>query len=116
MVEAKPFRVFQLLKETHNYVNLETGAGVCDNNMDEQTWRDVVVGRFKYYYDLETMCVDRAAFCPKATSARISVGGYQPNDDPSSNSRDNDDISKSHITMFQEMCDFTAHPLTADLG
>ena len=69
MVEAKLFRVFQLWKASHNYVNSGTGAGVRGNNTDDQTWWDVVVGRFKYYYDLETVCVDRAEFCPKATSA-----------------------------------------------
>ena len=82
MVEAKLFHVFKRWKETHNYVNSETGAGLRG---DEQSWRDVIVARFKYYYDLETVCGDRAAFCPKTTSARISVGGYKPNDDPSSN-------------------------------
>ena len=39
--------------------------------------------------------VDRAAFCPKATRAQISVVGCQPNEDPSSDSGDDDDVSKS---------------------
>ena len=43
----------------------EIGAGVCGEDVDEQTWRDVVTNRFKYYYDLETVCVDRAAFFPR---------------------------------------------------
>ena len=84
MVEAKLFCVFQLWKDTHNLINSETGTGVCVHDMDEQTWLDVIVGRFKYYYDLETVCVDRAALSSKATRTQISVTGYQPNDDHSS--------------------------------
>ena len=55
------------------------------------------MARLKYYCDLETVCGDLTAFCPKATSARISVGGYQPNDDHSSDLGDDDDVSKSYI-------------------
>ena len=44
----------------------EIGAGVRGKDLDEQTWWDAVTNRFKYYYDLETVCVDRAVFFPKA--------------------------------------------------
>ena len=51
--------------------------------------------KFKYYYDLEGVCGDRAAYCSKATSAQITVTGYPPNDDRhSSDSKEDDDDSK----------------------
>ena len=34
---------------------------------------------FEYYYDLEDVCSDRAAYRPKATSAGITTTGYAPN-------------------------------------
>ena len=97
MVETKLFRVEKLWKDTHNFVNSETGAGVRGKDMDEQTWWDIVTNRSKYYYNVETVCVDRAAFCPKATNTQISVTGYQPNDDHPCDLGDDDDDSKAFL-------------------
>ena len=45
MVETKLFHVFKRWKETRNYVNSETGAGLRG---DEQSWQDMVMARLKY--------------------------------------------------------------------
>ena len=75
----------------------EIGAGVRGEDMDEQIWWDVVTNRSRYYYDLEAVCVDRAAFYPKATSTQISATGYQRNDEHSSDLGDDDDDSKAFL-------------------
>ena len=52
----------------------------------------------KYYYDLEGVCGDRAAYRPKATSAGITSAGYTPNEDiPSSNSNGDNEDGKEAI-------------------
>ena len=92
MVETKLYNVFKRWKETHGYVTSQTGAG---KRTDEKSWREHVIGEYKYYYDLEAVCVDRAAFCPKATSAQISIAGCQRNVDSSSDSGDDVDVRQS---------------------
>ena len=95
MVENKIFRTEKKWKETNPFVTSETRAGICGNGKDEQTWQDVVMKKFKYYYDLEGVCGDRAAYRPKVTSAEITVTSYAPNNDSqSSDSNGDDDGSK----------------------
>ena len=93
MVETKLYNVFKRWKETHGYVTLQTGAG---KRTDEKSWREHVIGEYKYYYDLEAVCVDRAAFCPKATSAQISIAGCQRNVDSSSDSGDDVELRQAN--------------------
>ena len=51
-----------------------TGEGIRAE--DESTWREKVMNNFCYYYDLEDVYLERAAYQPKATSAGITASGF----------------------------------------
>ena len=79
MVKHKNFCIKTKWKETNLFVTSSTGEGIRSKANGEQTWREVVMKNSEYYYDLEEVCGNRAAYRPKAMSAGITSAGYAPN-------------------------------------
>ena len=50
--------------------------------------------KFEYYYDLEEVYLDRAAYVPKATSAGITASGYAQNDDSDDEEQNSDEVPR----------------------
>jgi hypothetical protein len=69
-------------------VTSETGEGIRAN--DDSTWRDKVIENFFYYYDLEDVYLERAAYQPKATSAGITATGFAGSAAATSSNEDSD--------------------------
>ena len=73
-VEHKIYRIEQKWRAMHKFVTSATGEGIRAE--DESTWREKVMNNFCYYYDLEDVYLERAAYQPKATSAGITASGF----------------------------------------
>ena len=76
-VENKIFHIKKKWRETNLFVTSETGKVIRKGN-NETTWRGVLIQNFQYYYDLEDVYNNRAAYHTKATSNCITVTGYAP--------------------------------------
>jgi hypothetical protein len=85
-------------REAHNFATSETGAGIKEKDGDEQ-FRDIVLRKCPYYWDLLDVMQDRASSAPKLTS-------YDDDDEEDEEGEDNDqDVYDDHESSVSDVSD-----------
>ena len=76
-VEQKINHLQEKWKEAHDWVTGETGAGVWLGN--EGSWKDSVLKKCQYYFDLYNIFADRASAQPKITTDGMNSSSDEAN-------------------------------------
>jgi hypothetical protein len=93
-VKAKIEHIESSFKSAHDFSNTETGAGLKDNN--EGTFKEIVLRKCPWYYDLLDIFNDRASAKAKMTSDELEsddegVFGSDDDKDDANDGYDSDD-------------------------
>jgi len=101
-VRAKIDDMAAKFKETYEWIH-NTGQGVLASE-GESSFRDVVLNKFRYYYDLEPVLSQRPTTRPVLDSDRMDKNPSYDEDDSSSEDNDDDDFSSLNTSA---LTDFT---------
>jgi hypothetical protein len=75
-------------RSAHNFATSETGAGILETD-GEQTFKEIVLSKCPYYYELLDIMADRASSNPKCTSYDVLSSNDEDDDVTASNNGSN---------------------------
>ena len=78
-VENQVAYIQTLMKESHDFETSVTGAGIQESD-GVASFRELMLEKCSFYYDLKDVFVSRAGFSPTCTSGGLSVHGFASND------------------------------------